>query len=248
MADLQNDIPTQIQRLAFEAGIEHKSEASRPVQATLRAVHRDLPEMAERSIGYLANAGIDVASSRATSHRLGDALLREAAAHGPERMNGMEMNSAMRNAMRSTLVQEAAAGEYELRSGRRDVLSQFLGDRGPTQAEAATASLKRQGVDTDRLFANASLEDTRMMASGSFGRLSGSQRDVVARTLEVPREQIADGIIAEPSMARAVPTAAPVRQRPEPAREIFAHAPRAPGFGRRGVAAFAQAQSVGAGR
>ncbi len=213
--------------------------AARDAEASLHGIHRDLPDMVRFSSTMLAHSDMDVGASRATSHRLVEALMRGLATSPEGRLSEMDKGNVERSALRSVLVQEAAAHELESRTGRPDPLREFMGDRSQVNGGKAMSTLERQGVDTVALFGQTTDADLMQMSLGSFDRTAQAQQARSAKALEVPVERMsAVAVTAEvsPIAAEAPRIRGSFTGMPTP------RARTAPAFGRR------QSPQVAAGR
>jgi len=218
--------------------------ADRDAETSLRQVHRDLPEMVTFSSTMLAHSEIDVGASRATSHRLVEALMRGLAMSPEGRLSEMDKGNVERTALRSVLVQEAAAHELRSRTGEVDPLGEFMGDRSQVNGVKAMSTLERQGVDTVALYGQSTDADLVQMSLGSFDRTSQAQQVRSAKALEVPLERIS----TVASGSQAVETSA-TKARVLPIRGAFARMPMAqarhtPSFGRRQQPHLAAGQGI----
>lgn len=207
------------------------SGAARNAEASLAGVHRDLPDMVNFSVKYLGESGIDVGASKATSHRLTEALMRETAVLPEGRLSDAEKYSVSNAAMRSVLVQEAAAYELEARTGRPDPMRVFKGDRENDNGIRAMDRLEAQKVSTVALYGQATDAELSQMSVGAFNRTGRAQQERTAKVLDIPLMPAAPDL----SIEREVPT----RRGPLPTRGSVTRHPRGdirrqqPVFGRR---------------
>ena len=205
--------------------------AARNAEASLARVHRDLPEMVNFSVKYLGESGIDVGASKATSHRLTEALMRETSLRSEGRLSDTEKYDVSDAAMRSVLVQEAAAHEFQARTGRPDPFQAFMGDRENDNGVRSMERLEAQKVSTVALYGQATDDELTRMSVGAFDRTGRAQQERTAKVLDIP-------------LMPAAPTAAieremPARRAPLPIRGSVIRHPhgdmrrRQPVFGRR---------------
>jgi hypothetical protein len=191
---------------------------AKDAEASLRQVHRDLPEMVRFSSEMLGHSGIDVGASRATSHRLTEALMRELAVAPQGALVESDKKNIERSALRSVLVQEGAAHEFEQRTGRPDAFREFMGDRAQVNGLKAMETLERQKVDTVALYGQASDVELTQMSVGAFDRTGRAQQERTARGLEVPLERMEQRSAGVPapsaSVARSLPVRGAVTRRP----------------------------------
>jgi hypothetical protein len=205
--------------------------AARNAEASLAGVHRDLPDMVNFSVKYLGESGIDVGASKATSHRLTEALMRETAVLPEGRLSDAEKYSVSNAAMRSVLVQEAAAHELEARTGRPDPMRLFKGDRENDNGIRAMERLEAQKVSTVALYGQATDAELSQMSVGAFNRTGRAQQERTAKVLDIPLMPAAPDL----SVEREVPA----RRGPLPTRGSVTRHPRGdirrqqPVFGRR---------------
>lgn len=205
--------------------------AARNAEASLAGVHRDLPEMVNFSVKYLGESGIDVGASRATAHRLTEALMRETAVRPEGRLSDSEKFDVSSAAMRSVLVQEAAAHEFEARTGRPDPFRAFMGDRENGNGAKSMERLEAQKVSTVALYGQATDAELTQMSVGAFNRTGRAQQERTAKVLDIPLMQAAPDVSAEREL--------PARRAPLPLRGSITRHPRGdvrrqqPVFGRR---------------
>jgi hypothetical protein len=194
------------------AGLEG---TARNAEASLRDVHRDLPEIVNHSVKMLAGSGIDAGASKATAHRLTEALLRETAV-GPDRLSQTEQLNLEGRALRSVLIQEAAAHEYEARTGKMDTYREFMGDRANNNGVKAMETLERQKVDTVALFGQATDAELTQLSVGAFDRTSRAQQERTAKALDANLEQLAERAtgLEVPSNVRPLPVRGSVTRHP----------------------------------
>lgn len=211
--------------------------AARNAEASLSGLHKDMPELVSSSIDLLSQSGIDVGASKATSHRLTDALMREVAVRPEGRLDNIDRMNVTRDALRSVLVQEAAAHEYEARTGRMDSYRQWMGDRSTSNGVKAMERLEKQGVDTVALYGQASDQELTQMSVGAFNRATPAQQERIARALDVQALDIASRSAEAPAIAAEARGV--VQRRPLPTRGAVTRHPHgdmrkpAPVFGRR---------------
>lgn len=184
--------------------------AARNAEANLAGVHRDLPEMANFAVDYLGRSGIDVGASKATSHRLTEALMRETAIRAQGKLADSEKFDISNSAMRTVLVQEAAAHELEARTGRTDPFRAFMRDRDNTNGVKSMERLERQNVDTVALYGQATDAELEKMSVGAFSQTGRAQQERIAKVLNTPVMQDTPAI-AEDRALTAPRVSAPVR-------------------------------------
>ncbi|MFZ3481722.1 hypothetical protein [Sphingomonas sp. 3-13AW] len=160
--------------------------AARKAEAKLARLHRDLPELANFTVDILAKSGIDVGASKASSHRLTEALMRETAVRQQGRLATFEKYDISRSAVNSVLVQEAAAYEYEARTGKMDTYRQWMGDRVTSNGIRAMSRLEARKVDLVGLYGQATDMELTQMSVGAFHRTGKAQQERLAKVLDLP--------------------------------------------------------------
>ncbi len=212
-------------------------DAARKAEASLAALHRDIPEIAKFTISMLGESGIDVGASKATSHRLTDALMRETAVRPQGRLTDAEKLDVSKSVLRSVLVQEAAGHEYEARTGNMDTYRQWMGDRTTANGQKAMERLEIQKVDTVALYGQASDQELTMMSVGAFNRTGQAQQERTAKALGVPMPDMQWKSAEAPSLGAQAQ--APEARRVQPIRGPVTRHPHGdvrrapPAFGRR---------------
>ena len=213
--------------------------SARNAEAKLASLHRDLPEMVKFSVDYLGKSGIDVGASKVTAHRLTEALMRQAAIRPQQRLSVSEKYDASDAAMRSVLVQEAAAYEYEARTGQKDTFREFMGDRTTSNGANAMERLEKQKVDTVALYGQASDMELTQMSVGAFDRTGRAQQERTAKVLDMPMMPEKTPSSDKPEVERTgnvIPIRGPITRHPHG----DARRP-SPSFGRRMSPALAMA-------
>lgn len=212
-------------------------DAARKAEASLAALHRDIPEMAKFTIDMLGQSGIDVGASKATSHRLTDALMRETAVRPQGRLTDAEKLDVSKSVLRTVLIQEAAGYEYESRTGNMDTYRQYMGDRTTSNGQKAMERLEKQNVDTVALYGQASDQELTMMSVGAFNRTGQAQQERTAKALGVPMPDMQWKSAEAPSIA--APAQSAEIRRIQPVRGSITRHPHgdvrrpSPTFGRR---------------
>lgn len=263
-----SDIGYHVQTIAHD--VDEPAFGRRSTQSIrdLKEIHPDLPALVVASTGILKQNGIDLAQSKTTSSRLGDTLAREITEHGPAPMTEAQRNQSVFYAMRSTLIQEAAGGYIEEKTGKPEPLRSFAGDKSPAFGQRAENLLLKSGINLrGNLLENMGTEtgkdadgndrdgmkNLRALSIGAYNRLPPYHHRHVAKALDHSSAQLKphkDMEYAAPREAR-VPLAQPVDKRPGrpiAGQAVFTRAQPQRTFGRKTtMAAVQQAHAAGQG-
>lgn len=249
--DTGRDIIDNVQIWASEYGHVAKSNSARNAGEALRELHRDLPEIIGTSSEILSRVGIDAGSSRTTSRRLADATTREIIASSESHLDNQGRLEIVRRSLRGVLIQEAAGNELERRAGK-DPVRALDRDVMGVNGDKALATLRRQGVDVDRMFGHMTEHDLAQTARGAYDKVSLLAHPHLVKALEtgdrimsddqirINREISPEEKVAQPRLIGASPAVNPLRHRlpVAPVRQV--------NFGRR-IAAVQAQQAVAQG-
>lgn len=183
---LESDILTALQTVSRHATGNPEYKDLDRARERLDEMHPNQSDLVRESATWLKKFNIFPGTSRASALRLGKALEQDLASLSSGKLGELETLNALRRTVRHVFIQEAAAGEYERQTGKRDPLRALMKDISATPGKIAFDALERQGANPKLLFEGASPQDLIAIATGAYDKLPPSKQAQIAVALEMP--------------------------------------------------------------